>query len=305
MNEYSNWTQPQENVVNKNTGEQYAWELRHLILKAREYDAIQSEFDMGPADSYTSFSQEHRDIFESMFLDVDNKYVHIVDAVADLRPNTTVDNQYAAHAEQYPCRLTGEEIERDFLNGPSCMIDQHINVKEMPVSKSWYFWEQRVSKFTKALKTIEDKKKSRLNKILWKCMQKRDSLGEKNWEHINMRSEERIELFLNISGRIIKTGNRGVDWKMSKLYRGYWKWLIEEGNNRPKSDPALTGEQRAGIAWLFELYGKSSNAHKTPWSEVLDKISNKRIQKKLDEEYAADATLGSVDDIADEDALYY
>ena len=302
---YSNWSIPQDNVVNESTGESYAWDLRHLILKAREYDRAHSEKDMDVSTAYTSFSQEHRDIFEYMFSRIDDRYIDIVDAVGDFRTNITVDNQYDSYAEDHPCRLTGEDIERDFLSGPNCMMDKGSNTHEKPVSASWYFWERRVNKFSSALKTIDEGKKSRLNKILWKCMHKRDSLGEKNWEHITRRSEERIELFLNISGRIIKTGNSDVSWKMSKIYRGYWKWLIEEGNNRPKGDPVLTGAQKAGIAWLFELYGKSSNAHKTPWSEVLDEISNKRIQKELDSEYAADATMGSVDDIADEDALYY
>lgn len=194
MNEFSNLTQPQDNVVNEKMGEQYAWELRHLILKAREYDNQQREFDIDSPDAYTTFSQEHRDIFEYMFSRIDGRYMDIVDSVGDFRPNITVDNQYASYAELHPCRLIDEDIERDFLNGPNCMMDQGVITHERPVSDSWYFWERRVNKFSKALKEVTDEKKSRLNKILWKCMHKRDSLGEKNWEHINMRSEERIEL---------------------------------------------------------------------------------------------------------------
>ena len=303
-NQFSNWSKPQDNVVCVSEGEHYAWELRHLILKAREYDRIHSEDDIGSLDEYTSFSQEHRDVFEYMFSKIDDKYIDIVDAVADMRPNTTVDNQYVAYSEQFPCRLTGEDIERDFLSGPGNMMDQSVNIKELSVSNSWYFWERRVNLFTKALKTIDEDKKFRLNKILWKCMQKRDSLGEKNWEHITKRAEERIELFLSISGRIIKAGNR-EPWQISKVYRAYWKWLIEEGANRPKADPVLTGAQRAGIAWLFELYGKSSKAHKTPWYEVLDEISNKRIQKELDEEYGLDTAFTDINEIPDTESLHY
>lgn len=158
-----------------------------------------------------------------------------------------VTSQAEQWAIDHPIRLTGDDIERDYLDGPNAMIDRGVSDDNM-------YFDSKSGQFRVKV----------------------------NWDHIQKREQERSDLFFSISGAIIRYGNRGNKDKLASYAKRYWKWIITEGKTRDKSDPALTQDQAAGVAFLLDMYYKPNKAFKKNWSEVMGKIRAKRIEKVSD-----------------------
>ena len=156
----------------------------------------------------------------------------------------TILDQYQQHTEDNPCRLTGDDLERDFLDGPNAMVDRGVKTEDE-------YFDHNTGQFRPKV----------------------------NWDHISKREQERVDLFFSISGAIIRYGNRGMKDKLAGYSKRYWSWIINEKKSRDKSDPVLTQDQAAGIAWLLDFYYKPNKAFKASWSDVMAKISIKRAEK--------------------------
>ena len=65
--------------------------------------------------------------------------------------NPTVDNEFAILEEEEPCRLTRSELERDYLNGPNCMIgdEVYLDSPDVNVEHLKYMQKERILKFFK------------------------------------------------------------------------------------------------------------------------------------------------------------
>jgi len=158
-----------------------------------------------------------------------------------------VTSQAEQWAIDHPIRLQGEDLERDFLDGPNAMIDRGAREDSMYFDKASGQFRAKV-----------------------------------NWDHIQKREQERVDLFFSISGAIIRYGNRGNKVKLASYAKRYWTWIIKEAKSRDKSDPIMTQDQAAGVAWLLDTYYKPNKAFKKNWSEVMHKIRAKRMERVSD-----------------------
>lgn len=177
-------------------------------------------------------------------------------------------DQYHQYEEDFPNRLTGDPLERDFLEGPNAMIDRGVSDSDM-------YFDHSCSEFRPKV----------------------------NWNHIAKREQERVDLFFSISGAIIRYGNRGMRDKLSGYAKRYWSWIINEKKIRDKADPVMTQDQVAGVAWLLDLYYKPNGAFKRPWNEVMDAIKAKRAEKISDDDPTyvdGDEAFGYADSPEDE-----
>lgn len=229
-NENKKWIGNMDNIEYRKD-----WECRRAVFDLRE-KILNEEIDRS----------EDMDVIQDVCANMSNKFLGPIYGLGidPIEEAGCVLDQYHQHEEDFPTRLTGDALERDYLNGPNAMIDRGVDDDNM-------YFDKKTCQFRPKV----------------------------NWDHIAKREQERIDLFFSISGAIIRYGNRGNKDKLASYARRYWSWIIKESKGRDKGDPVLTQDQAAGIAYLLDFYYKPNKAHKKEWSEVMGKIRAKRMER--------------------------
>lgn len=97
-----------------------------------------------------------------------------------------IDNEFAVLEEEEPCRLTRNDYERDYLNGPGCMIgdEVYLNVPDTNWDHLRYMQKEKIIRFfkisgqiKKALIHKDVKLMSRIAARFWSiCFSKKEKL---------------------------------------------------------------------------------------------------------------------------------